>query len=114
MENRTINIAVVAEVAKALKYIKKDMVFVGGAVVSLYTDDPAADEIKPLLVSAKLRPTKPQIKNLSWVSNVPFNAVVFGGLDFFWVTSKEVPRVDSRKSPVEVKKSKPSKIYLAL
>lgn len=50
MENRTINIAVVAEVAKALKYIKKDMVFVGGAVVSLYTDDPAADEIKPLLV----------------------------------------------------------------
>jgi hypothetical protein len=58
MENRTINIAVVAEVAKALKNIKKDMVFVGGAVVSLYTDDPAADEIKPLLVSAKLRPTK--------------------------------------------------------
>jgi predicted nucleotidyltransferase len=47
MENRTINIAVVAEVAKALKNIKKDMVFVGGAVVSLYTDDPAADEIRP-------------------------------------------------------------------
>jgi hypothetical protein len=81
MENRTINIAVVAEVAKALKNIKKDMVFVGGAVVSLYTDDPAADEIKPLLVSAKLRPTKPQIKNLSWDSNLPFNAVVFVGLN---------------------------------
>jgi len=47
MENRTINIAVVAEVAKALKNIKKEMVFVGGAVVSLYTDDPAADEIRP-------------------------------------------------------------------
>lgn len=47
MENRTINIAVVAEVAAALKDIKKDMVFVGGAVVSLYTDDPAADEIRP-------------------------------------------------------------------
>jgi hypothetical protein len=38
----------------------------------------------------------------------------FCGFRFFWVTSKEVPRVDSRKSPVEVKKSKPSKIYLAL
>ncbi len=38
----------------------------------------------------------------------------FWGFRFFWVTSKEVPRVDSRKSPVEVKKSKPSKIYLAL
>ena len=47
MENRTINIAVVAEVAAALKHIKKDMVFVGGAVVSLYTDDPAAEEIRP-------------------------------------------------------------------
>ncbi|WP_158522876.1 hypothetical protein [Geofilum rhodophaeum] len=36
MENRTINIAVVAEVAAALKDIKHHMVFVGGAVVSLY------------------------------------------------------------------------------
>ncbi len=47
MENRTINIAVVAEVAEALQHIKDQMVFVGGAVVSLYTDDPAADEIRP-------------------------------------------------------------------
>ncbi len=47
MENRTINIAVVAEVAKALQDIKDQMVFVGGAVVSLYSDDPAADEIRP-------------------------------------------------------------------
>lgn len=47
MENRTINIAVVAEVAAALKELKEQMVFVGGAVVSLYTDDPAADEIRP-------------------------------------------------------------------
>ena len=41
MENRKINIAVVAEVAQALKELKDQMVFVGGAVVSLYTDDPA-------------------------------------------------------------------------
>lgn len=47
MENRTINIAVVAEVAEALKEFKENMVFVGGAIVSLYTDDPAADEIRP-------------------------------------------------------------------
>jgi hypothetical protein len=47
LENRIINIAVVAEVAEALKDIKHDMVFVGGAVVSLYPDDPAADEIRP-------------------------------------------------------------------
>lgn len=47
MENRIINIAVVAEIAKALKPIKEEVVFVGGAVVSLYTDDVAADEIRP-------------------------------------------------------------------
>ena len=47
MENRTINIAVVAEVAQALKELKSRMVFIGGAVVSLYADDPAADEIRP-------------------------------------------------------------------
>lgn len=46
MENRIINIAVVAEIATALKEVKEHMVFVGGAVVSLYTDDPAADEIR--------------------------------------------------------------------
>ncbi len=47
MENKTINIAVVAQVAEALKELKEKMVFVGGAVVSLYTDDAAADEIRP-------------------------------------------------------------------
>ena len=47
MENKVINLHVVAEIAKALKELKKQIVFVGGAVVSLYTDDPAADEIRP-------------------------------------------------------------------
>lgn len=47
MENRTINIAVVSEIAEALKDLKQVMVFVGGAIVSLYADDPAADEIRP-------------------------------------------------------------------
>jgi len=47
LENKTINIGVVAEVAEALGELNKDMVFVGGAVVSLYSNDPAADEIRP-------------------------------------------------------------------
>jgi len=47
MENRTINIGVVAEVAEALEELKDQVVFVGGAVVSVYADDPAADEIRP-------------------------------------------------------------------
>jgi hypothetical protein len=47
MENRVINIATVAEVAVALQELKDQMVFIGGAVVSVYTDDPSADEIRP-------------------------------------------------------------------
>lgn len=47
MENKTINIALVAQVAEALEELKDQMVFVGGAIISLYTDDPAADEIRP-------------------------------------------------------------------
>lgn len=47
MENRIINTYAVAEVAKALRELKEQMVFIGGAVVSLYADDPSADEIRP-------------------------------------------------------------------
>jgi len=47
LENRIINIGIVAEIAAALKDLKQEMVFVGGAIISLYTDDPASDEIRP-------------------------------------------------------------------
>jgi hypothetical protein len=47
LKNRTINVGVVAEVAEALKEFKDHVVFVGGAVVSLYADDPAAEEVRP-------------------------------------------------------------------
>lgn len=47
MENKTINLKIVAEVAAALQELKNQVVFVGGAVISLYTNDPAADEIRP-------------------------------------------------------------------
>ena len=47
MENKVINLGVVAIIAEGLKELNKRVVFVGGAVVSLYTDDPAADEIRP-------------------------------------------------------------------
>ncbi len=45
MENRTINMAAVAEIAHALRELKDQMVFIGGAVVSLYADDPSADSL---------------------------------------------------------------------
>ena len=47
MYNKAINIGVVAEVAEGLQQYREQVVFVGGAVISLYTDDPAADEIRP-------------------------------------------------------------------
>ena len=47
MENITINNALVKQVANALKELKDIMVFVGGATISLYTDDKAAQEIRP-------------------------------------------------------------------
>lgn len=47
MYNKVINLALVAQVANGLKELKERMVFIGGAVISLYTDDPAAEEIRP-------------------------------------------------------------------
>ncbi len=47
MENITINKDLVKEVANALEELKEIMVFVGGATISLYTDDKAAQEIRP-------------------------------------------------------------------
>lgn len=47
MKNRAINLDVVAEVAQALGDLNESVVFVGGAVVSVYADDAAADEVRP-------------------------------------------------------------------
>ena len=47
MYNKVINLALVAQVAEGLKELREKMVFIGGAIISLYTDDPAADEIRP-------------------------------------------------------------------
>ena len=47
MDNKVVNIKIVAQVARALQELKDEMVFIGGAVISLYTDDPSADEIRP-------------------------------------------------------------------
>lgn len=47
MYNKVINLALVAQVAQGLQELRDKMVFIGGAVISLYTDDPAAEEIRP-------------------------------------------------------------------
>lgn len=47
MKNTTINLGIVKQVAKALGELNENAVYVGGAVVSLYADDPAADDVRP-------------------------------------------------------------------
>ena len=45
--NKHLYIKRIREVAIRLDYLLKDVVFVGGSVVALYADDPAADEVRP-------------------------------------------------------------------
>lgn len=47
MKNSFINRAIVSKIAHALGAINERAVYVGGAVVSLYADDPAADDVRP-------------------------------------------------------------------
>ncbi len=47
MKNQIINRKATIKVAHALDELNKEVVFVGGAVVSLYIDDPAAEDIRP-------------------------------------------------------------------
>ncbi|WP_296620804.1 nucleotidyl transferase AbiEii/AbiGii toxin family protein [Marivirga sp.] len=47
MKNTQINRKATIKVAKALGDLNDQVVFVGGVVVSLYIDDPAADDVRP-------------------------------------------------------------------
>ncbi len=47
MENKQINIDLVVKIAQKLGALNEKVVFVGGAVVSVYADDPAAEEVRP-------------------------------------------------------------------
>lgn len=47
MDGKAINIEVIRKVAVGLQELRQRMVFVGGATLSLYADDPAADAVRP-------------------------------------------------------------------
>ncbi|MEM9857311.1 MAG: nucleotidyl transferase AbiEii/AbiGii toxin family protein [Bacteroidota bacterium] len=47
LKNQTINLKVVEKVALALEELNDEVVFVGGAVVSLYVTDPGAEQPRP-------------------------------------------------------------------
>ncbi len=48
--NKHLYLKRIKEVAVRLDYLLKDVVFVGGSVVALYADDPAASEVRLLTI----------------------------------------------------------------
>lgn len=47
MKNTIINKQVIQKIANALGELNNDVIYVGGATVSLYINDPAADDVRP-------------------------------------------------------------------
>jgi predicted nucleotidyltransferase len=47
LKNKKVNEEIIKKVAIALDDLNDQVVYVGGAVVSLYADDPAADDVRP-------------------------------------------------------------------
>lgn len=47
LKNKTINLGVLKKVAHALGDLNQQVAYVGGATVSIYADDPAADDVRP-------------------------------------------------------------------
>ncbi|MFM8433602.1 MAG: nucleotidyl transferase AbiEii/AbiGii toxin family protein [Bacteroidota bacterium] len=47
MKNTQINLKVIGKIAKALGELNDRVVYVGGAIVSVYINDPAAEDIRP-------------------------------------------------------------------
>ena len=47
LKNNTINLEVIRKIAVALGAMNEQVVYVGGATISLYINDPAADDVRP-------------------------------------------------------------------
>ena len=47
LKNKTINLGAVKKVAKVLGELNYQVAYIGGAIVSIYADDPAADDARP-------------------------------------------------------------------
>ena len=47
MKNATINRGVIKIIARALGELNEQVIYVGGATVGLYINDPAADDVRP-------------------------------------------------------------------
>ncbi len=47
MRNASLHLSAISTIAKALAGLNNNVVYVGGAVVSLYITDPAAEDVRP-------------------------------------------------------------------
>lgn len=47
LKNKTINMGVVKKIATALGELNDEVAYVGGATVSIYADDPTAEDVRP-------------------------------------------------------------------
>ena len=47
LKNKAINLVIVKKVALVLRELNDQVAYVGGATVSIYADDPAADDVRP-------------------------------------------------------------------
>ena len=50
MKNATINRGVIKIIARALGELNEQVIYVGGATVGLYINDPAADDVRPTAI----------------------------------------------------------------
>jgi predicted nucleotidyltransferase len=49
MKNKMLNLGIIKKVSKALGELNSQVAFVGGATVSLYANDPNADDVRPTI-----------------------------------------------------------------
>lgn len=47
LEDQSINLIVVEKVAKALEEINDEVIYVGGAIISIYATDEGAEQLRP-------------------------------------------------------------------
>ena len=99
---RKIDIESIIEVATALGELNQKSVFVGGSVVSLYIDDPAADELRPtmdidialeIVTLGQLEQTRQTLTKKGFVQDPQQNVVcrfVYDGILVDVMSTKEI------------------------
>ena len=83
LKNTRINRLVTKKIALALGELNEQVVYVGGAVVSLYVDDPSADDVRP----TKDLDLTMKIASLSELENIRQSLAAKGLYSRSWILS---------------------------